>query len=70
LMEIIAVDKSDLLPAWMKESKQQLGPIGRTALALKIIRRWGIRGLWRVWRSERVFSSKHLGYGIVIGTRR
>ena len=69
LVGIIAVDKSDLVPSWMKNSKRQLGLIGQGALALKIMRRWGIRGLWRVLQSERVFSSKHLGYGIVVGTR-
>jgi SAM-dependent methyltransferase len=69
LMNIIAVDKSDLIAAWMGESRKQLGQIGQAVLTLKIIRRWGIRGLWRVLRSERVFSSKHLGYGIVVGTR-
>jgi SAM-dependent methyltransferase len=69
LMEIIAMDKSDLIPGWMKESKKQLGLIGHAELIIRIIRRWGIRGLWRVLRSERVFSSKHMGYGIVVGTK-
>jgi SAM-dependent methyltransferase len=69
LIDIIAVGKSDLILAWMKNVKQQLGLIGQGVLALKIMRRWGFRGLWRVLQSERVFSSKHLGYGIVVGTR-
>jgi hypothetical protein len=33
-------------------------------------RRRGGRGLPRILRSERVFSSKQLGYGTVVGTRR
>jgi SAM-dependent methyltransferase len=70
LAEIQAVDKSSLIPRWMKESRAQLGPIGQLVLAWKIIRRWGIRGLRRILRSERVFSSEQLGYGIVVGTRR
>ena len=70
LTEIIAVDKSTLIPGWMKESKQQLGLIGQMVVILKVLRRWGPRGVWRVWQSERVFSSTHLGYGIVIGTRQ
>lgn len=69
LTEVIVLDKSDLIRTWMRESRQQLGQIGQVVLALKIIRRWGIRGLWRILRSERVFSSAHLGYGIVVGTR-
>src|SRR6516225_774908 len=70
LAEIRAVDKSSLIPRWMKESRKQLGLMGQLALAWKIIRRWGIRGLRRILRSERVLSSKQLGYGIVVGTRR
>jgi SAM-dependent methyltransferase len=70
LAEIRSVDKSSLIPRWMKESRKQLGPIGQLVLAWKIIRRWGFRGLRRILRSERVFSSKQLGYGIVVGTRR
>jgi SAM-dependent methyltransferase len=69
LMEIIAMDKSDLIPGWMKESKKQLGLIGHAVLIMRIIQRWGIRGLRRVLRSERVFTSKHMGYGIVVGTK-
>jgi hypothetical protein len=44
--------------------------LGQLVLAWKVIRRWGIRGLRRILRSERVFSSEWLGYGIVVGTRR
>jgi SAM-dependent methyltransferase len=70
LAEIRAVDKSSLIQRWMKESRQQMGLIGQLLLAWKIIRRWGIRGLRRILRSERVLSNKQLGYGIVVGTRR
>lgn len=68
-VDVTAVDKSDLLQAWMKESKRRLGPIGWAALLVRIVHRWGVRGLWRILRSERVFSSRHLGYGIVVATR-
>ena len=70
LAEIRAVDKSSLIPRWMKESRERLGRMGQLALAWKIIRRWGFRGLRRILRSERVFSSEQLGYGIVVGSRR
>jgi hypothetical protein len=53
-----------------KESRKQLGRMGQLALAWKVNRRWGFRGLRRILRSERVFSSEQLGYGIVVGTRR
>jgi SAM-dependent methyltransferase len=70
LAEIRAVDKSSLIPQWMRESRKQLGRMGQMALAWKVLRRWGFRGLRRILRSERVFSSDHLGYSIVVGTKR
>ncbi len=70
LVNVSTVDKSSLVASWMKESKRPLGLMGQMALAWRIVRLWGIRGLWRIVRSERVFSSKHLGYGIVVGMKR
>jgi len=70
LVQIKTVDKSDLMARWMRDSRRQLGVTGELALALKIIRQWGMQGLWRIVQSERVFSSGFLGYGIVVGTRR
>lgn len=70
LVEISVVDKAELMSRWMRESWREVGLARRLALALKVIRRWGIRGLWSVLQSERVFSSERLGYGIVVGTKR
>jgi ubiquinone/menaquinone biosynthesis C-methylase UbiE len=70
LVQVDSVDKSALMSEWMRDSRKQLGPTGQLTLTLKIVRRWGFRGLWRVLRSERVFSSGFLGYGIVTGTKR
>jgi ubiquinone/menaquinone biosynthesis C-methylase UbiE len=70
LVEISAVDKAKLMSRWMGESREQLGLTGQVTLALRIIRRWGPRGVWRVLKSERVFSSEFLGYGIVVGKKR
>lgn len=69
LVQVDTVDRSTVLLRWMRESRQQLGWLGQIGLTLKIIRRWGVRGAWTVWRSERVFTSQHLGYGLVVGTR-
>jgi len=70
LVQITAVDKSETMSRWMQQSREQLGWTGELLLARKIIRRWGMRGAWRVWRSERVFSSNYLGYVLVVGTKR
>lgn len=70
LVQINAVDESKAILHWMQQSRAQLGVSGQFTLALKIIRRWGIRGLWRILQSKRVFSSGLLGYGIVVGMKR
>lgn len=69
LVQVKAIDKSALMSRWMQESRRRLGLIGQLALALRVIRRWGLGGLWKVLQSERVFSSEFLGYGIVFGKR-
>lgn len=70
LVQITAVDKSEVKLRWMQKSRKQLGLTGQLTLGLKIIRRWGVRGLWRILRSERVFSNNFLGYVLVVGTKR
>jgi arsenite methyltransferase len=70
LVDIRALDKAKLMSRWMGESRKQLGLDGQATLALRIIRQWGLRGLWRVLKSERVFSSGFLSYGIVVGIKR
>jgi len=69
LVQINAVENSETLSRWFKESRKQLGLKGMLILYVKIIRRWGLRGAWRVLRSQRVFLSKFLGYALVIGTK-
>jgi SAM-dependent methyltransferase len=70
LVEVRAKDKFELMAHWMRESRRQLGMWGELALAWQILRRWGLSGLRTVMKSERVFSSRHLGYGIVVGMKR
>ena len=70
LVQVRAVDKSEVMSRWMRDSRRQLGLVGQLSLLLQIIRRWGIRGVRRVLQSERVFSSGLLGYGIVVGNKR
>ncbi len=70
LVQVAAVDMSEFKLRWMKDSRKQLGLSRQLSLVLKIIRRWGVRGLWRVLQSQRVFSSDLLGYVLVVGTKR
>ena len=69
LTDVRAKDKSDVMGRWMKDSHRQLGLRGELTLGWRILRRWGFGGLWTILRSERVFASRYLGYGIVVGTK-
>ena len=70
LVQIATVDKSGAMSRWFKESRKQLGLTGVLNLYLNILRRWGLRGAWRVLRSQRVFSSNFLGYVLIVGIKR
>ena len=69
LVDIHSVDKSDAKASWLRNSTRQLGFSGQISLVRNIVGRWGIGGLWTVLRSQRVMSSRQLGYGIVVGTK-
>jgi SAM-dependent methyltransferase len=69
LADIVALDRSEMFRRWMKGARRQIGVSGLLSLGRAILRRWGLSGLLRIMRSERIFSSKHLGYCIVVGSR-
>jgi SAM-dependent methyltransferase len=69
LTGVRTVDKSDLIPTWTKGIKRTLGVSGQMRLFLRVIRRWGVSGLRGVLESERIFGSRHTGYGIIVGTK-
>jgi hypothetical protein len=69
LENVTAVDRSDVIPGWMRESRKQMGLSGQARAAWKIITTTGVSGIIALWQSERIFASRHLGYGIVVGTK-
>jgi ubiquinone/menaquinone biosynthesis C-methylase UbiE len=69
LGEIVAIDRSDLIPPWTKSIKRQLGFRGQLTVFWKAIRNWGIKGLVNMWRSAQIFQSEHTGYGIIVGRK-
>ena len=69
LTDVCAVDKSDAKRRWMRDARQQLGFRGQWRLARYALHRWGWTGVVGLVREERLFSSAHLGYGIVVGTK-
>jgi hypothetical protein len=64
-----AVDKSYLIPKWIKRMRKQLGFTGQLKILLKVIKKWRLQGLIRVWQSEQIFQSEHIGYGIIVGRK-
>jgi len=69
LVDVKTVDRSSLILTWMKGIRKKLGFSGQLKIFLKIVRIWGIRGLRKVWESDRIFQSKHIGYGIIVGRK-
>jgi SAM-dependent methyltransferase len=69
LQDVRSIDKSQLIPAWMKGFQRDLGLVGMARIAIRVLQLGGVRGAWRVWKSERVFESEYIGYGIIVGTK-
>jgi hypothetical protein len=46
-----------------------LGIWGEIQTAYKILRWLGVRGLIDILRSERIFRSRYLGYGMIVGRK-
>jgi SAM-dependent methyltransferase len=69
LVDVKAVDKSHLIPKWMTDIKDKLGVKGRIKIILRILRTWGIKGFLAIRKSEEIFQSKHIGYGIIVGRK-
>jgi arsenite methyltransferase len=69
LVDARAIDRSDLIQAWMREIRNELGPAGELKLFVNVLRRWGFPGLKRVFESERIFASRYLGYCITVGRK-
>jgi SAM-dependent methyltransferase len=69
LQDVIAADRSDVIPGWMKESRKQMGLSGQAKAAWKIVTTAGPGGLIRLFQSEAVFASPYMGYGIIVGRK-
>jgi len=69
LVEVQAIDRSSLIPTWMQETMSHLNFSSILKIVGKVIRLWGISGLMEIWESERIFQSRHTGYGIIVGRK-
>jgi SAM-dependent methyltransferase len=69
LADVRGLDRSQLIPAWSKITKKKLGLRGLYRTARAANRRWGLGGLLRILQSERVFTSPHTGYALIVGRK-
>ena len=70
LVDIHVVDKPALMPTWLRSVRKALGLVGQFRVFSRVFRLWGIAGLVGVLQSERIFESRYMGYGIIVGTKR
>jgi ubiquinone/menaquinone biosynthesis C-methylase UbiE len=69
LVEVVALDRSQVIADWTKDFKRRLGVTGQFSVFFTVFRRWGLKGLRRIRESERIFRSEHMGYGILVGRK-
>jgi ubiquinone/menaquinone biosynthesis C-methylase UbiE len=69
LVDVVAVDRSSLIPQWTKDFKRRQGILGQSLAIWHILKRWGIRGLLRIKESERIFRSADMGYCLIVGRK-
>ncbi len=69
LVDCYGVDRSELISAWIKLSKKDLGLKGQFHIGKTAFKKWGMKGLMTILASQQIFSSRHTGYGIIIGRK-
>jgi ubiquinone/menaquinone biosynthesis C-methylase UbiE len=69
LVSVVAADRSALKDEWMRDARRQLGLAGQVRAAMYALRRWGFGGLWKILRTDLLFSDARLGYALVAGQR-
>ena len=69
LKNIKAIDKSYIIPSWIKNNKKEIGIKGQFKIFKKVFSKWGFRGIKNIIDTEKIFKSKFTGYGIIIGNK-
>ena len=69
LVNCKGIDRSEIIPTWIKLSKKDLGFKGQWNIIKTAFNRWGLKGLITIFASQRIFTSKYTGYGIIIGIK-
>ncbi len=69
LKDVIIMDKSYLITDWRKDIMKKIGIIKQIRFLVRIIKKWGLRGLDTVMESVKIFHSQFTGYGIIVGRK-
>ena len=69
LKNIKAIDKSHIIPSWIKNNKKEIGIKGQFKIFRKVFNKWGFRGIKNIIDTEKIFKSKYTGYGIIVGNK-
>lgn len=69
LIDIITVDKSDLMRGWARDIRRRIGFWGELKIFSKVLFRWGYSGLRNILDSSKIFESEYIGYGIIVGRK-
>lgn len=69
LSDVVTRDKTALIPLWTKDVKKHLGLSGQAKVFWSVFRTWGFRGVVHIKKSENVFRSRHMGYGLIVGRK-
>lgn len=69
LIGCTAVDKSGLFSDWTRQIRKELGVVGQGGIFIKVLKRWGPGGLFKILQAERIFRSPYMGYAIVVGRK-
>lgn len=69
LVDVVVIDKSHLIPEWMKKMREEVGLWGELKIFLRILRKEGLRGLKNAWESMKIFENPYTGYVIVVGRK-
>lgn len=69
LVDIITIDKSNLIRDWTNEIKKRIGLFGKLKIFTVAAFKWGVRGLKNIIESSKIFESEYIGYGIIVGRK-
>jgi ubiquinone/menaquinone biosynthesis C-methylase UbiE len=69
LKDVKIMDRSYLITGWRKDIMKKIGMIKQIRILVRIVKKWGLRGLDTIMESEKIFQSQYTEYGIIVGRK-